>query len=94
VSGSTGTVQEIDEGSVLLRHADGQLLWWPYRALTMLQPAPAAPKARGGEDARRASSTRSHALGAWAGVRACAVATCASCVVNFVCVCVCVCVCE
>ena len=75
--GTTGTAQQVDVRSVLLRHGDGQRLWWPYSALTMLQAAPVAPRGCGGE----ASSGQPTVLGAWGGVRGCAAAAVASSVV-------------
>ncbi len=75
--GTTGTAQQVDARSVLLQHGDGQRLWWPYSALTMLQAAPVARRGCVGE----ASSVHANVLGAWVGVRGCAAATVASSVV-------------
>jgi len=33
--GTTGLVEQVDDNSVLLRHADGQAIWWAYGAVKM-----------------------------------------------------------
>ena len=35
-----GTVEQVESRSVLLRHSDGQAIWWAMAALIMHTPAP------------------------------------------------------
>ena len=48
--GACGRVQEVDVLSVLVRHDDGQAIWWPYGVLTMSKEALTSPsKNKAGE---------------------------------------------
>ena len=70
---TVGVVEQVDHGSIFLRHADGQGIWWPMASLSMHDPCsvPAAGSKEGQATSGRvavASSSSSRAGAGWCGL--------------------------